>query len=242
MRSLRQLTRHNGHRSNHLHSHCLSQQRLKATTSKDVIAVENPYTGDTYCEVEEINYDDANIMLTKSVEMQKEWWSMTGGHIGLIERQRICSEFLDIFEKNKEEIAKDISSMMGKPLQQSRNEIAGMRERGEAMIDMATQFLSDQPVPPKLGFDRKIRKEPLGTILIVAPWNYPLLCTINSLMPAILAGNSVVLKLSSKTPLVANHFVNAFEAAGCPPGLISALNCDHATTTQVEFFFFHPWH
>lgn len=227
MKSLGKLTRHS-------QLQYLSK-RLKTTivNNNNIIQVENPYNGEIYCEVEKIDYNAANIMLNKSVEMQQEYWSMTGGNIGLIERQRICTEFLDIFDKNTEEIAKDISSMMGKPLQQSRNEIIGMRERGEAMIDMATQFLSDQPVPPKLGFDRKIRKEPLGTILIIAPWNYPLLCTINSLIPALLSGNSVILKLSSKTPLVANHFVDAFEKVGCPKGLITPLNCDHDTTIQV---------
>ena len=210
-------------------------KRFKTTISKNTIQVENPYSQDIYCEVEKIDYEKCNEILNKSVEMQQEWWSMTGGNIGLIERQRICTEFLDIFEKNKEEISKDISSMMGKPLQQSRNEIDGMRERGEAMIEMATQFLSDQPVPPKLGFERKIRKEPLGTMLIIAPWNYPLLCTINSLIPALLSGNSVILKLSSKTPLVGNHFVDAFEKSGCPLGLITSINCDHDTTTQVQY-------
>lgn len=216
---------------NHLHSICT---RSKTTASRNAIQVVNPYSGEIHCEVAKSDFAEANVLLDKSVEMQKEWWGMTGATIGLVERQRICTQFVDQFEKYTEEIAHDISSMMGKPLQQSRNEIAGTRERATAMIEMSTQFLSDMPVPPKIGFDRKIRKEPLGSILIVAPWNYPLLCTVNSLIPAILSGNSVILKLSSKTPLVANHFIRALEAAGCPEGLVIPLHCDHDTTTQVE--------
>eukprot|EP01084_Bolivina_argentea_P245191 410573_1 len=122
--------------------------RLKTTESRYAIQVENPYSGNIHCEIETTNYEDfASSTLDNCVKMQQVFWEDTGKTIGLIERQNICLNFIDEFEKNTEIISREISSMMGKPLQQSRNEIITMRHRAETMVDMATQFLSDQPVP-----------------------------------------------------------------------------------------------
>jgi len=91
---------------------------------------------------------------------------------------------------------------MGKPLQQARNEIRTMNERAEAMIDLAPKMLADHVIEDSPGRLRMIRKEPVGVVLQISPWNYPYITTINALSAAVLAGNTLLLKHSSNTPLV----------------------------------------
>jgi len=83
------------------------------------------------------------------------------------------------------------------------------------------------------GFERRIVKEPLGVVLDLPAWNYPLLTAVNVVMPAVLAGNAVIVKHSPRSPLCGEHFARAFADAGAPPGLVQALQCEHATTERV---------
>lgn len=136
------------------------------------------------------------------------------------------------FEKNKVQIATDISGQMGKPFQQAKGEVNGVFERVKAMIKLAPTALADEVLEEKKGFYRKITKEPVGVVLVIAPWNYPLLTAANAIIPAILAGNSVIIKHSGRTPLCGNAFEQAFNEAGAS-NLVRALHCDHDVTEQV---------
>jgi acyl-CoA reductase-like NAD-dependent aldehyde dehydrogenase len=99
------------------------------------------------------------------------------------------------------------------------------------MIGIAADALADAPTPnPMPGFTRFIRREPLGTVLVIAPWNYPYLTAVNSIVPALMAGNAVVLKPSSQTPLTAERMADAFHAGGLPEGLFQYMYLDHAAT------------
>jgi len=122
---------------------------------------------------------------------------------------------------------------MGKPIQQARNEVKGMMERTKGMIDLAPSALADEVLPPKQGFVRKLVREPVGVVVVVAPWNYPLLTAANAIIPSILSGNAVLIKHSSRSPLCADHFARAFDKAGAPRGLIQPLHADHATVARV---------
>jgi acyl-CoA reductase-like NAD-dependent aldehyde dehydrogenase len=135
-------------------------------------------------------------------------------------------------EEAADTIAADITRMMGKPLRQSRNEIAGMAKRARHMASIAEASLADI-VLPLGGFERRIVHTPLGVVLILPAWNYPLLTAVNAVIPAILAGNAVVLKHSARSALCGEHFATAFAQAGAPPGLIQALHCDHATAQRL---------
>jgi acyl-CoA reductase-like NAD-dependent aldehyde dehydrogenase len=88
-------------------------------------------------------------------------------------------------------------------------------------------------VGPKEGFERFIRREPLGTVLVLAPWNYPWLASVNAIVPALLAGNSVILKIAPQTPLVAERYAEAFTAAGLPDGVFQFLHIDHDQVAEV---------
>lgn len=145
----------------------------------------------------------------------------------------MCRRALDYFEANRQTIAEQISWQMGRPIAHSSGEVSGLVERASYMMDIAEPSLADIVPKPSAGFKRFIRREPLGTVLVVAPWNYPLLTTTNAVFPALLAGNSVILKPSAQTPLAAEHFAKAFEHSGIPDGGLQCLHLNHADTSAI---------
>jgi acyl-CoA reductase-like NAD-dependent aldehyde dehydrogenase len=137
------------------------------------------------------------------------------------------------FRAMADQVALDITRQMGKPLQQARNEIATMIDRAETMCRLAEGALADEPLPPKDGFDRFIRHEPLGVVLDIAAWNYPLLIAVNVIVPALLAGNAVLVKHARLTPLCGGHFADAFARTAVPAGLVAAVTLDHDATAGL---------
>lgn len=193
------------------------------------LRVDNPSTLETYVTVDLADSDKAKAMVDKAVATQMAWKSTT-----LSERIDLCSRWLAEMQKDVDRIALDISNSMGKPLKQAKGELGGMAERVFAMIDMAPTALADEVLPEeRQGGERRIQKVPVGVVFTIAPWNYPLLCAVNSVVPAILAGNSVILKHSSRTPLVANSFEDNFLRAGAPVGLVQAISCSHSVVEEV---------
>jgi acyl-CoA reductase-like NAD-dependent aldehyde dehydrogenase len=123
---------------------------------------------------------------------------------------------------------------MGRPVSQGAGEIRrGFRERAEHMLSIAGGALADDARPAEDGFERFIRREPLGAVLVLAPWNYPYLTSVNAVVPAIVAGNSVVLKMASQTPLVAERWSEAFTAAGLPDGVFQHVHADHDAVARM---------
>ena len=104
-------------------------------------------------------------------------------------------------EEHAESIAGDITRMMGKPLGQARGEVKTTAARARYMISIAEATLADIVLPSDKGFERRIVHEPLGVVLDLPAWNYPLLTAVNCVIPAVLAGNAVIVKHSPRTPL-----------------------------------------
>ncbi len=149
------------------------------------------------------------------------------------QRAAICRKFCDAFEAKKDAVAIDLTWQMGRPIRYSANEVRGTLERARYMIDIAAEALADVDAGPKADFRRFIRREPLGVVFTVAAWNYPYLIAVNSVVPAIMAGNAVVLKHSAQTPLCAERFAEAFREAGLPEGVFKVLHLSHADTERV---------
>jgi acyl-CoA reductase-like NAD-dependent aldehyde dehydrogenase len=149
------------------------------------------------------------------------------------ERARYCTHFADAFVGKRDEIAREITLQMGRPLASSPGEVGGTEERARHMIAIAPEALAEVDVGPKQGFRRFIRREPLGVVLTIAPWNYPYLTAVNSIVPAILAGNCVILRHSAQTPLCAERFAEAFAAAGLPEGVFQQLHTTHADAERL---------
>jgi acyl-CoA reductase-like NAD-dependent aldehyde dehydrogenase len=101
------------------------------------------------------------------------------------------------------------------------------------MMALAQHALEDEVAADKDGFELVIQRVPVGVVLDIAAWNYPLLIAVNVVIPAVLAGNAVVLKHSSRTPLCAGHFTDAFAAAGAPANLVVGVAADHEATGQL---------
>ena len=153
--------------------------------------------------------------------------------VSLTERKLMVGRAVDELVARKERIAEAITRQIGRPISQSPGEVRGLEERARTMIELAEEGLADVRPAPKAGFERFLRREPLGTVLVLAPWNYPFLTAINTIVPALVAGNTVILKHSSQTPLVAELFDEAFKAAGLPAGVFQILHLDHAATLQL---------
>ncbi|CAG8480355.1 5182_t:CDS:10 [Paraglomus occultum] len=147
----------------------------------------------------------------------------------------ILSKFVDSFAAKTDEIAKELTIQMGRPIRYAPGEINGTVQRAKYMISIAEQSLKDYEVESSEGsqFKKFIKKVPLGPILIIAAWNYPYLISVNGVVPAILAGNTVILKQSAQTPLCAERFAEAFKEAGLPDNVFQYLHMDHAATARV---------
>lgn len=140
---------------------------------------------------------------------------------------------LQWFEANRGAIAKDITSQMGKPIQQAENELKGFFERAHWLADAAEAALAPELLPPLPGFLRRIEHSPLGVVLIIAPWNYPLLTAVNGVATALLSGNAVILKHSSLTPAVGEHFAKAFGSMGSIEDVLQSVQAVHADLGKV---------
>ncbi|WP_438029613.1 aldehyde dehydrogenase family protein [Sorangium sp. So ce233] len=151
----------------------------------------------------------------------------------LAERAALCLRAVERIEASAPSIAADITRMMGKPLRQSRNEIAGMARRARHMISIAEASLADVVLPEQQGMERRIVRAPLGVVFNLPAWNYPLLTAVNVVIPAVLSGNVVLLKHSPRSPLCGEHFATAFAEAGAPPGVVQAFHCDHPTSERI---------
>jgi acyl-CoA reductase-like NAD-dependent aldehyde dehydrogenase len=149
------------------------------------------------------------------------------------ERNAIAERFVDALLARSDTLGAEITAQMGRPIRYTPREIDRMAERARAMIALARATLADIALPPLDGFTRFIRREPLGVVLAIAPWNYPYLTAISVALPAILAGNAVLLKHSPQTPLVGERIAEGFAAAGLPDGVLTAIHASPQDTDHL---------
>ncbi|WP_095196198.1 aldehyde dehydrogenase family protein [Pseudomonas sp. Irchel 3A7] len=149
------------------------------------------------------------------------------------ERAAFCNAAADAMLAMKDEIAPELAWQMGRPVRYGTGELRGFDERARHMIAIAPEALAAVEPAPIYGFRRHIKREPLGTVLVIAPWNYPYLTAVNTIIPALMAGNSVILKHASQTLLVGERFAEAFRRAHLPEGLFQNLVLDHEQTGRI---------
>ena len=188
----------------------------------------SPIDNSVYVERRLATPSDIDRTLARAREAQSAWRS-----VALHERAAIVARFCDAFEAQRNSIAQELTRQMGRPIRNSPSEVNGTLERARHMIEIAPSALGDIDPGPKAGFRRFVRREPLGVVFTVAAWNYPYLIAVNSIVPAIMAGNAVILKHSAQTPLCAERFDQCMRAAGLPEGVFQFLHLSHEDTERV---------
>jgi acyl-CoA reductase-like NAD-dependent aldehyde dehydrogenase len=189
----------------------------------------SPVDGRIYVERKLAGIAEIEAVLQRARAAQRDW-----RHVPVAERAAIVERMVAVFESEADTIGAEISWQMGRPIAYSPGEIKrGLAERARYMAGSAAEALADIAVEPKPGFTRFIRHEPLGVIFVIAPWNYPYLTAVNAVVPALLAGNAVILKHSHQTPLCGERFHWALEKAGLPKGVFQAIHLGHEDTEMM---------
>jgi acyl-CoA reductase-like NAD-dependent aldehyde dehydrogenase len=188
----------------------------------------SPIDNSVYVERRFATQHDIDAVLAKAGAAQKLWRLSS-----LEEREEYCSAAVDVIVAHKEALALELSWQMGRPIRYTQGEINGFEERARYMIAAAKSALVPVELPNKSGFIRYIKREPLGIVFVIAPWNYPYLTAVNVIIPAIMAGNVVLLKHSAQTPLVAERFAQGFNEAHLPEGVFQYLHLTHEDTEQL---------
>ncbi len=198
------------------------------SSERNTLKVDNPFTLNLACEVPLATEADIDRTLEKAREGAE-----IAGNLTLDERKALVERAVRAMEARADSLATEISRMMGKPKAQAEGELKTMAARARAMIELAETGLAPLAVEGGDGIARRILKRPLGVVLDLPAWNYPLLTAVNVVMPAVLAGNAVVVRHAPRTPLCGPMFAQAFLEAGADPRLVQSLDASHELTAKM---------
>ncbi|KAI9253898.1 aldehyde dehydrogenase [Phascolomyces articulosus] len=192
-----------------------------SSSSSTVTIVLSPATQQPLFEVPCATPAQIDDAVTKAKEGFLSW-----RQVPFSERVAILKKFCSLFEQKKQQVGETIATQMGRPIRYAAGEIGGVLERANYMISVAEESLKDEVIETTEHVQRFLRKEPLGPVVIIAAWNYPYLTMVNNVVPALLAGNSVLLKQSPQTPKCADLFAETFHEAGVPNQVIQVMHTD----------------
>ena len=187
----------------------------------------SPVDGRVYAERVPLTLAAAQAVVARAKAAQKAWAARD-----LVERIALVKAGVAGLNAMTEVVVEELAWQMGRPTRFG-GEFGGVNARTEYMAGIAAETLGPRIVEDSDKFRRMLAREPVGVVFIVAPWNYPYLTTINTLVPALIAGNSVVLKHASQTMLVGERLAQAFHAAGIPEDVFQNVVLDHATTEAL---------
>ncbi|KAF6809179.1 aldehyde dehydrogenase [Colletotrichum sojae] len=195
--------------------------------SVEVLSTISPTTNEaiiTRNGISQADLDELPNTATKAFES----WSKTP----LADRQKIVKTALKLLLNQKDELANELTVQMGRPISYTAGEVATAVKRAEYLLKISDEVLKDTDGEPEKGFKRFIRKVPVGPVLIIFAWNYPYLILVNSLIPALLSGNTVILKPSPQTPTIVERVAKVFEEAGLPSGVLQYFHCGSPTLIE----------
>ncbi|MEX0859708.1 MAG: aldehyde dehydrogenase family protein, partial [Cucumibacter sp.] len=187
----------------------------------------SPVDGRLYAERPVATDTEVERAVTRAKIAQAEWAATP-----IADRNRYIEEFLEALVGMNDEIVPELAWQMGRPIRFGGEKGAAI-ERTNYMISIAEKSLSPIQFTDKPGFRRYITREPLGLVMVIAPWNYPYLTAINTIVPALIAGNAILLKHATQTLLVGERFAQAFKKSGLPDGLFHNLVLSHAQTEKL---------
>lgn len=199
------------------------------STSAGVQRTYSPIDGSVLVERALMSAAQLDTTLARADHAARAWKA-----VPLAERKALCAALVQHMVERAPELAELLTRQMGRPIAHTPGELTrGFAERSRYMIEIADEALAELPTRDKAGFRRFIRREPMGVALVLAPWNYPYLTSVNAVIPALIAGNTVVLKHSDQTPLCAEHYVEAAQAVGLPEGVLSQVCCTHDDVAKL---------
>lgn len=188
----------------------------------------SPVDGRLYAERPRASEGEIERALALARRAQADW-----RRLPVAERAGLCARAVDAMLAMADDIVPELAWQMGRPVRYGRGELRGFEERARYMIDIAADSLARLVPRQRDGFKLYIEREPLGVVLVIAPWNYPYLTAVNAVVPALMAGNVVLLKHARQTLLVGERFQQAFDAAGIPEGVFRNLVLDHEQTAAL---------
>ncbi|MEO9341189.1 aldehyde dehydrogenase family protein [Mesorhizobium sp. SB112] len=194
----------------------------------DTVKLISPVDGSVFAERSFASDQAVNAAVERAKAAQVSW-----AQTSIAERGKYMLAFLEALVAMTDEIVPEIAWQMGRPVRYG-GEFGGVKERTNYMVEIAEQAL--KPVlasNPKDGFRRYVKKEPLGVVMVIAPWNYPYLTAVNTIVPALMAGSTVILKHAAQTLLVGERFQQAFDKIGLPKSVFQNIVLNHAQTEKL---------
>ena len=187
----------------------------------------SPIDGSVYAERPALSLDAAKAAVARARSTQAAWAARP-----LAERIALVQAGVANVGAMNDDIVPELAHQMGRPIRYG-GEFGGFNERATYMAEIAQDALANIVVEDSDAFRRVIKRVPHGVVLVVAPWNYPYMTAINTVAPALIAGNTVMLKHASQTPLVGERMAQAFHAAGIPEDVFQNAFLDHQTTSDL---------
>ena len=175
----------------------------------------------------EYNSDKIEDTINKSTIAQIGW-----SNLSVKERVDLLTKFVDDFLSRDKIISEELCRQIGRPINQAASELKGFKERADYMLSIAEKKLSDIDVTKDKNFKNFIRRRPLGVVFVIAPWNYPYLTAVNSIIPAMAAGNTVILKHSAQTPLCAEQLYQSAKKI-LPKNVFNFLHLNHSDGLKI---------
>ena len=165
--------------------------------------------------------------LSNSVIAQNEW-----GELSVKERVKLLENFVSDFLSKENQIIEEITRQMGRPISQAISELKGFKERADYMLSIAEDKLQNIYLPEKENFKNYIKRIPMGVSFVIAPWNYPYLTSVNSIIPSLASGNTVILKHSAQTPLCAEQLYESAKKT-LPKNVFNFLHLSHEDSLKI---------
>lgn len=187
----------------------------------------SPIDGSVYAEREAMSLDAARGAVLKARAAQKAW-----ARRPLEERVQLVLKGVAHLNEMADEVVPELAHMMGRPVRYG-GEFKGFNERSNYVASIAADALAPLVIEESGTFERRIEREAHGVVFVIAPWNYPYMTAINTVAPALMAGNTVVIKHAAQTLLVGERMVRAFAEAGVPDDVFVNVFLDHQTTSAL---------
>ncbi|MDX0567544.1 aldehyde dehydrogenase family protein [Sinorhizobium medicae] len=187
----------------------------------------SPVNGEVYAERPAMTLEMARQAVAHARQAQKGW-----ARRPLEERVKLVLAGVARLNEMVDEVVPELAWQMGRPVRYG-GEFKGFNERSNYVASIAADALTSIVVEESDRFERRIEREPHGVVFVIAPWNYPYMTAINTIAPALMAGNAVILKHASQTILVGERMVRAFIEAGVPADVFQNLFLDHDTTAAL---------